>query len=88
MARETLPELAYQLSALLSELDAAIRARLPGLGRPETRQRLEPAQLDKGLRGAVTAALRWFANPAWRQAPVRRTRSVRERSRRSGRGTS
>ena len=88
MARETLPDLAYQLSALLSELDAAIRARSPELGSQETRQRLETAQPNSGLREVVRATLRWFSSPAAPEPTVRRTRSARARSRRSARGTS
>jgi len=87
MARETLPDLAYQLSALLSELDAAIRARSPELGRQETRPQLETVQPNSGLRSVVRATLRWFSSPAAPQPTVRRTRSGRTRSRRSTRGT-
>jgi len=88
VARETLPDLAHQLSALLSELDAAIRARLPQLGRQETSQRLETAQPNSGLREVVRATLRWFSGPDARQPTVGRTRSARARSRRSTRGRS
>ena len=88
MARETLPDLAYQLSALLSELGAAIQARAPELGRQETSERLETAQPNSGLRDVVRATLRWFSRPAARQPTVGRTRSARARSRRSTRGRS
>jgi hypothetical protein len=81
VARETLPDLAYQLSSLLSDIDAAVRARLPERRGPE------PARHDKGLRGTVAATLRWLARSAGRQPPIPRARSIHERPRRSRRRT-
>ena len=64
MARETVHDLAGQLSALLSDIDAAIRAQLQGSARYETRRRLETTEQNKGLRAVVVSALRWFTNSA------------------------
>jgi len=76
VALKTHRDLADQLSASLGALDAAIRTRLPELGRRQTRRRLETARSDKGLRGAVVAALRWFTGSAGSQPTVPRARSA------------
>jgi hypothetical protein len=61
VAREPIDRLAAELSALLSEIDAAIPARLqepPPLG--GRRRREEPqGRLDR-MRGAFTSAMRWL----------------------------
>jgi len=87
VARETLHDLAGQLSALLSDMDAAIRARLQELARYETRRRLETTEQNKGLRAVVVSALRWFTNSAELRPTFRRARSPHEKSRRHRRSS-
>lgn len=85
MALETLPVLAGQLSAVLREIDAAIRARLPESTRLETVRPPETDEHAEGRRGVVAAALRWLTRSAEPAPAARRARSSRERP--SGRAT-
>ena len=65
MAPETRDDLAIELSMLLSELDAAIAARLQ---EPRThegkRRREEVPPHRRRLRGVLSAAIRWFGGAA------------------------
>jgi hypothetical protein len=83
VALETRAALAEQLSALLRDIDAAIRARLPESGRPETARRSENAQHDEGRGGVVAAALRWLTRASGDEPTSRRARPARARSRRT-----
>jgi hypothetical protein len=85
VALETLPVLAGQLSAVLREIDAAIRARLPESPRLETARRPETDERAEGRRGVVAAALRWLTRSAEPASMPRRARSPREGS--QGRAT-
>jgi hypothetical protein len=57
VARDAIPELAGELSALLSRLDAAVRAKMQASRPGEIGTRPE-------LRHVVAAALRWFTHAA------------------------
>jgi hypothetical protein len=53
---------ADQLSELLSEIDAAIRARFTDAQRRETKRwRRDATERRAGLRGVAAATLRWLA---------------------------
>jgi hypothetical protein len=87
VARAPLDRLADELAALLSETDAALRARFRESPRREARRRAAPHRM--GLQGVVTAALGWVAGAAARlcQPVLTRTASPGRRSRRSGRSS-
>jgi hypothetical protein len=55
VARETLQDLAGELSALLSQLDAAVRARIPA-------SRLREIGTPPELHRVVAAVLRWLTH--------------------------
>ena len=68
VAPETQRDLARQLSALLTDIDIAIRVRLRGSARHRGARHPNGHQRDTGKRGAVMAALfdwwmRWELNP-------------------------
>jgi hypothetical protein len=61
MARESLDRLAAELSALLSEIDAAIPGRFHEPPHHAARRRREePQGRVARVRGALASALRWF----------------------------
>lgn len=81
MALETHTALIEQLSTLLRDLDAAIRARLSESPRQDARRELESAPNDLGVRGLVASALRWFTGSTGSQPTISRARSPHARSR-------
>jgi hypothetical protein len=64
MARHELDHLADQLSGLLKDIDAAVRARFTDGTRSETRRRRSGTRSRQSLRGAAAATLRWLVGPA------------------------
>jgi hypothetical protein len=80
MALEPRPVLASQLSEVLREIDAAIRAWLPESSTRETARRPETDEHGEERRGVVAAALRWLTRSAEPAPAARRARSSRERS--------
>lgn len=75
MAREPVDRLADQLSGLLNDIDAAIRARFRERRSPDTAQR------RTGLDRVVVAALRWFGSAGRPDRPtLTRTRAQRQRA--------
>ena len=82
MAPQAHRDLAAELSALLADIDIAIRARLSESTTRRGRPLVEPAGEDKGLRSTIRAALRRLTRPAGRPPASRRARSGRERARR------
>jgi hypothetical protein len=81
VARQTVADLADQLTTLLSDLDAALRTRLGMPESRESRRRLHTtAEDDKGFHGVIVAALRWLTRSAEPPPPFPLVRSPRERS--------
>ena len=87
MATDTRASLADQLSAVLTDLDAAIRGWVPQSERQDTRRELEPDGHDKGLRAIMAAALGWFTSSTSPQPRIRRASPLSKRSRRAKRAT-
>ncbi len=81
MALETHTALREQLSALLRDLDAAIRARVSEAPRPEVGRAPEISPHDQGVRGAVATALRWLTGSTASQPTIRRAGSPHARAR-------
>jgi len=80
---DTLRDLSDRLSALLTDLDIAVRVRLRESERQAGRQRPEAAGGDTRIRRLMAAAVRWLTRPAAEEPTSRRARSTHER--RSGR---
>ena len=80
---ETLRDLSDRLSALLTDLDIAVRVRLRESERQAGRQLPNTAGDDTRIRRVMAAAFRWLTHPAGGQPSSRRERSAHER--RSGR---
>lgn len=81
MALQTHTALVEQLSTLLRDLDAAIRARLSESPRQDAKRELDSAPNDQGVRGIVASALRWFIGSTGSQPTIRRARSPHARPR-------
>ena len=87
MATDTRASLADQLSAVLTDLDAAIRVWLPQSEKQDSRHELEPDGHGKGLQGVIAAALGWLTSSASPQPRIRRASPLSKRSRRAKRAT-
>jgi len=87
VAPETHRDLAEQLSALLTDIDIAIRVRLRKSATHTGGQHPEAARRTMGIRGAVVTALRRLTRPAGSRPTARRARSAHEGARRSGRSS-
>jgi len=87
VAPETLRDLSDRLSALLTDIDIAVRVRLRESEKQAGERRRETARRDTWIRSALTSTLRWLTHPAGGPSSARRTRSAHERAREPGRGS-
>jgi len=78
VAQETLRDLSGRLSALLTDIDIAVRVRLresePQAGEPRR-------EMDTRIRSVLAAALRWLPRPAGGPSTARHVRSADPRAR-------